>query len=122
MLKYEEMEFMAPPIPKYEANAPRNIVEVRLASPSLRAAFDAYTGECAGGDRYDNNCAHFLSDAFIRAGFTELLPPNPHINARCNTPAKRPIRPEICGAGSNQKQCEQVEHLNKIRECGPFFS
>jgi hypothetical protein len=46
--------------------------------------------ECAGGDNtlYLNNCAHFLSDAFIRAGYEDLR----NYGARCNTPARRPIR------------------------------
>src|SRR5262249_48840891 len=35
---------------------------------TIAAAAAAYTGRCVGGDHYDNNCAHFLSDAFIRAG------------------------------------------------------
>jgi hypothetical protein len=41
---------------------------------------------CAGGDRYPNNCAHFLSNAFIAAGYTELRT----YGARC--PTGRPIR------------------------------
>jgi hypothetical protein len=28
---------------------------------------------CKGGMTYENNCAHFLSDALVRAGFVELL-------------------------------------------------
>jgi len=63
---------------------------VVYSEPSLAGVGAAWSNSCEGGDRYDNNCAHFLSDAFIRAGFTELLPPNSHINARC--PSKRPIR------------------------------
>lgn len=44
----------------------------RAYTPTLEDAAKAYTETCAGGDRLSNNCAHFLSDAFLRAGFTEL--------------------------------------------------
>ncbi len=96
------MEELSPPPPPEDPNAPQlaqlgefsqAMLSVSLASPPTLSAVASYwTNSCAGGDRYSNNCAHFLSDAFIRAGFTELLPPNPHINARCSTSAKRPIR------------------------------
>ena len=61
---------------------------------SIAGAALLYSGECDGDDNtaYKNNCAHFLSDAFIRAGYTELSPPSDCINARCGTEAKRPIR------------------------------
>ncbi|MGY1690617.1 hypothetical protein [Geodermatophilus sp. SYSU D01105] len=62
------------------------------AAPTLESVGARWTDSCAGGDRYANNCAHFLSDAFIRAGFAELAAPNPHIHARCGTSARRPIR------------------------------
>lgn len=107
--KEAEMEpFRPPPVPKYDANAPKkcteckqpSLEEIKPESPSLPSLkgvcimfFNTpdHKGSCVGGDRFENNCAHFLSDAFIRAGYTELLPSNPHINARC-APAKRPIR------------------------------
>jgi hypothetical protein len=41
-------------------------------APSLADVFDHYRGRCECGEILDNNCAHFLSDAFIRAGYTEL--------------------------------------------------
>ena len=50
-----------------------------------------YTGACDGGDSYTDNCAHYLSNAFIRAGYTELLTSG-IITARCRSGAKRPIR------------------------------
>jgi len=59
---------------------------------SIAGAASLFRDECEGEDRYDNNCAHFLSDAFIRAGYTELTPPSDCIHARCATSAKRPIR------------------------------
>jgi hypothetical protein len=68
-----------------------------LALPALTigAAAAAYKGSCVGGDHYANNCAHFLSDAFIRAGFSELTDgqaADVYIHARCDTSAKRAIR------------------------------
>lgn len=92
------MEDIAPPPPDYDKDAPTLVIEEELKDydddfsiMSLSSAFRSYNGRCVGGDSFPNNCAHFLSDAFIRAGYRELLPNNPHINARCS-PAKRPIR------------------------------
>jgi hypothetical protein len=65
------------------------------AANTIAAAAAAYNGACVGGDHYANNCAHFLSDAFIRAGFSELLAgqaADSDFHARCGTRAKRPIR------------------------------
>ena len=58
-------------------------------TPTLEDAAKAYNETCAGGDRVSNNCAHFLSDAFIRAGFTELETSD-LITERC--PHGRPLR------------------------------
>ena len=93
------MEDIAPPAPPADPSAPQaaqgGIAPPSSAMPALLASLAAvganYNGKCAGGDSYQNNCAHFLSDAFIRAGYSELLPNNSHINARCGA-AKRPIR------------------------------
>jgi hypothetical protein len=63
-----------------------------LAAKSIAGAAALFRKQCAGGDSYENNCAHYLSDAFLRAGYTELESPAPCINARCGTTAKRPIR------------------------------
>ena len=71
------------------------ILALNPPSRSIVAAAGAYSGQCTGGDRYANNCAHFLSDAFIRAGYDELLvghSADHFISARCGTPAKRAIR------------------------------
>ncbi|MEE1752130.1 hypothetical protein [Streptomyces sp. SP18CS02] len=61
-------------------------------APPLSAVGSHWAASCMGGDTYANNCAHYLSDAFMRAGYLELYPPNAHINARCGTSALRPIR------------------------------
>ncbi|KAK4861600.1 hypothetical protein LT330_003635 [Penicillium expansum] len=99
------MEIMAPPTPVEVPGMPAAaIVAPRAASletetrrafatPTMSAIAAYWHRSCAGGDSYQGtNCAHFLSDTFIRAGFTELNPPNPHINARCPTTARRPVR------------------------------
>jgi hypothetical protein len=73
--------------------AEKNVAEKEVDVAALRSLCGvgaAWTNSCIHGDRYPSNCAHFLSDAFIRAGYTELLPPNEHISASC--PSKRPIR------------------------------
>ncbi|ACA15974.1 hypothetical protein M446_1468 [Methylobacterium sp. 4-46] len=61
---------------------------------TLEGAAKMFSEKCSGGDEYTNNCAHFLSNAFIKAGFTELrdIRTNKCIKARCGTSASRPIR------------------------------
>ncbi|MBX3180889.1 MAG: hypothetical protein KF886_26375 [Candidatus Hydrogenedentes bacterium] len=74
------------------AKSPKELERMRAArgyTPTLEDAAKAYNETCAGGDRVSNNCAHFLSDAFIRAGFTELETSD-LITERC--PHGRPLR------------------------------
>jgi hypothetical protein len=91
------MEYVVPPPSAEFSGAPAlgddltDTVELAVAA-TLESVGAHWTDSCAGGDRYANNCAHFLSDAFISAGFSDLAAPNPHIKARCGTSAKRPIR------------------------------
>ena len=51
----------------------------------LSRAWNSYSGSCTCGTRYDNNCAHFLTNAFALAGATF-----PAGTAKC--PAGRMIR------------------------------
>ncbi|MFE6288034.1 hypothetical protein [Streptomyces sp. NPDC057877] len=94
----EQMEHLAPPPSDNLPGAPRYAgpdiaqAEGLMVLPALSTVGSHWTGRCVGGDTFANNCAHFLSDAFIRAGYTELANANPYINARCYTPARRPIR------------------------------
>ncbi len=59
--------------------------------PTLKEVALAYNQTCAGGGRESNNCAHFLSDAFIRAGYTELLDSD-LVTERCDCGAGRVVR------------------------------
>lgn len=51
---------------------------------------------CKGSRKYENNCAHFLSDALVRCGFVELLSDGALYKcdkADCQCPSeRRPIR------------------------------
>lgn len=94
----QAMERLSAPRPRFSASAPTPgpIVSVPPADPaqpvSLAAVPKYWTKSCEGGDSYENNCAHFLSDAMVRAGYVQLKPPTACVNARCNTSSKRPIR------------------------------
>ncbi|MFJ9105637.1 hypothetical protein ACIRJM_45140 [Streptomyces sp. NPDC102405] len=93
----EQMEHIAPPPAAELPGAPRyargDIAQAALrVLPALSSVGSQWTESCLGGDTLANNCAHFLSDAFIRAGYTELAAANPYINARCSTFARRPVR------------------------------
>lgn len=88
-----------PPVPGMpeEASASHRtrLLSLALERKTIAGAAATYNGTCAGGDQYANNCAHFLSDAFIRAGYEELLPGGSaggFATARCGTSAKRVIR------------------------------
>lgn len=63
-----------------------------LLTKSIAGAASLYAGSCEGGDVCENNCAHYLSDAFLHAGYDDLKPPAACINARCATTARRAIR------------------------------
>jgi hypothetical protein len=93
------MERIKPPKPRLDPSAPTpappvtDIPSSPVTNPKLKDVAAYWGACCIGKDTFDNNCAHFLSDAFIRTGFSELLPPNSCIEsgARC-TPASRPVR------------------------------
>jgi len=60
----------------------------RVAQNELRRmlalAFQAYRGECACGHAFGNDCAHFLSDALILGGYSELDGGMGRLNRRHN--------------------------------------
>jgi hypothetical protein len=112
-----DSENYAPPTPTNVLGAPApalsraEAVELQLAPgaiPALSGIAGVWSGACrdCGGaqpvscckglQKFDNNCAHFLSDALIRCGFSELLTDTSFYrcdkgNCRCPT-ERRPIR------------------------------
>lgn len=94
----------------------RALLDLAQPSSTITGAAAAYRGSCVGGDRYANNCAHFLSDAFIRAGFTELAAggsASGFVHARCDTSAKRVIRARDMWAWFQSKATETATTLQK---------
>jgi len=70
--------YLAPPPVKLRKGDPRQATEadgvaiVRTPMPSLAMVAANWKDACILGDVEQNNCAHYLSDAFIRAGYAEL--------------------------------------------------
>ncbi len=60
-------------------------------TPTLEDVAKAYNEACVGGGRESNNCAHYLADAFIRAGYTDLKT-SKLITERCKCGAGRAVR------------------------------
>ncbi len=54
------------------------------AGKSLEGACKEFTGKCKGGGSHPNDCAHFLSDGFILAGFSELNTNLDCVEIRCS--------------------------------------
>jgi hypothetical protein len=106
------MEWLAPPAPRLLAGNPQAEStadqQSLSAGTTIEGAAKLFANSCAGGDRYENNCAHFLSNAFIRAGFGELRNANDCIDARCSTEAKRPIRARDMWCWFKSKASESV--------------
>ena len=51
---------------------------------TIEGAAKKYKDECKGGGSFANNCAHYLSNAFISAGFSELITNLDCVEVRCN--------------------------------------
>ena len=66
----EEKETQA--IPAIVQTQPTRTSQAQVIRRSLADAFNRYRGQCDCGEHLENNCAHFLSDALIRAGYNEL--------------------------------------------------
>lgn len=77
---------------------------------------------CAGSQKFENNCAHFLSDALIRCGFTELLTDSSLYRcdkSNCKIPnARRPIRAREMWAWFQKKATKRQEKVpwNQIKK------
>ncbi|MGD9108960.1 MAG: hypothetical protein PVI75_07345 [Gammaproteobacteria bacterium] len=75
--------------------------------PSLELAFNLFRLSCVCGKKYSNNCAHFLSDALIRAGFLGLK--NNKNMTKCSS--GRPIRAkELLKYAKNKKTSFCMSH------------
>ncbi|MBD5799860.1 hypothetical protein BHU24_25140 [Bacillus pseudomycoides] len=61
-------QYESPVVLNSESNTKEHLAS-EIIYASLSEAYDLYEGKCDCGDRYDNNCAHFLSNALIKAGF-----------------------------------------------------
>ena len=103
----------APPLPSMSADISPRIVDPPIAIPIsesavglgvvfkrqllkrvsgfLQQSFELYRGRCECGAHYDNNCAHFLTDAMCRAGL-----PRPFASADEKCSAGRLIRAKEC--------------------------
>ena len=70
--------YVAPPAVNLRPDDPREATETEQLAimhtplPSLAKVAASWKKSCILADREVNNCAHYLSDAFIRAGYTEL--------------------------------------------------
>lgn len=78
---------------------------------TIAGAASLFTKSCEGGDSYENNCAHYLSDAFLRAGFDDLKAPAACINTRCATNSKRPVRARDMWCWFQEKQTESRDKI-----------
>lgn len=83
-------------VPAVEEPTEGTTTDQALLTPgkTIEGAAKLFVRSCQGGDAYPNNCAHFLSNAFILAGFTELREGDqvPCIKSWCHTAARRPKR------------------------------
>lgn len=54
------------------------------AGKSLEGACKKFEEKCVGGGAFVNNCAHYLSNAFIQTGYSELNKSLECVEARCS--------------------------------------
>lgn len=100
----EKFEFTAQPLSLLLGSSPRKGTsadqENLVAGKSIEGAAKAFAMSCMGKtSTYHNNCAHYLSDALIRAGYVELGSPHDCVESggRCAAPhcasvGRRPVR------------------------------
>lgn len=85
-------EALAPPVVKFRNSDPKEWSKASKkklsAGKTLEGACKAFVRKCDGGGSYLNNCAHYLSNAFIKAGFSELNTSLDCVTARCNEDQK----------------------------------
>lgn len=119
-----KMEHITPPRPRYSKEAPASGVAAErpyfdeqtlegLRTGSIERAATLFVPRCAGGDVYENNCAHYLSNAFLLAGADDLKVPHSCIAARCGTSEERPIRARNMHCWFQQKAVRASRKLVK---------
>jgi hypothetical protein len=132
-----EMENLAPPIPEIVDGAPTpalsrsDAYELRVIpnlTPKISDIAKVWDGSCRdcsgeypsscckGGQKFPNNCAHFLSDAMIRAGFSDLLTDSALYKcdkSNCGCPQeRRPIRAREMWAWFQNKATKKQEKIS----------
>jgi hypothetical protein len=93
----------------------------RKLSPgkSIEGAARVFEKACAGiVSTYQNNCAHYLSNAFMNVGFDELTKAQDYITHRCGKPecisgGKRPTRAKDMFAWFKTKDSKPVSAVKK---------
>ena len=85
---------------------------------SLQTVFSGYTDSCACGTAYENNCAHFLSNALIKGGFSAINGGNGGDlrtrNGFCVCPSGRPIRAKELRAWFGRKWTRHTKPQNGL--------
>ena len=85
---------------------------------SLQTAWSNYTGSCKCGHRYDNNCAHFLSNALIDGGFSDIDGGSGGdlrlVNGFCVCRSGRPVRAKELRAWFGRKWSRHSKPQNGI--------
>ena len=98
----EPFEFVAQPLSLLLPGSPQEGTpadqKLLNAGKTIEGAAKVFAKSCLGRQStYENNCAHYLSDALIRAGYNQLAAAHDCVTARCGSPncgsgGKRPIR------------------------------
>lgn len=91
------------------------------AGQTIEGAAKVFNRDCLGKvSSYQNNCAHYLSDAFIEAGFSELAVAHSCVSSggRCGPPhctsgGKRPIRARDVRCWFNEKDANPDSTVGK---------
>jgi hypothetical protein len=96
-----------------------------ISGVSLEGAAKVFVRGCLGQvSTYPNNCAHYLSNALIIAGYSELASPLPCVTHRCGKPecisgGKRPTR-------ANDMRCwflaKDANPMSSVKKGSGFYA
>jgi hypothetical protein len=87
----------------------RSFWDFRPLAPSIGLAAARFTESCEGGGYFKHNCAHYLSNAFVKAGYFDLTQPHPFVNARC----QRTGDDDFPGCDPSAKRIIRAKELEK---------